>query len=61
LSTNTIFENFFGKRKQILKIMKQSGSVKQLSEKEEKMGLIYLDVSLKSVYQAWNEAFLQEV
>ena len=50
-----------GSKKQILKLSKPDGSSKFLSEKDEKMGPIYLDVSLKGLYEAWNESFVAEV
>ena len=34
---------------------------KQINEKDEKMGPIYLDICKNDLYQAWNESFHAEV
>lgn len=48
---NTIYENFFGGKKQILKLVSQKdNAVKYLSDKDEKMGPIHLDIEMKNIY-----------
>jgi hypothetical protein len=45
-----------------VKLVQEHGElVKVISEKEEKMGPIYLDISKNDLYLAWNEAFQAEV
>jgi len=47
-----------GKKLQIIKSVKDNGEFIMLNEKEEKMGPIYLDISLNRLYEAWDEAAL---
>ncbi len=54
----TIQDIFVGKKLQIIKSVKDNGEFIMLNEKEEKMGPIYLDISLNRLYEAWDEAAL---
>ncbi len=58
---NTISEMFVGKKIQLIKTVNPNGDVLILNEKEEKMGPIYIDISLNRLYEAWDEYALQEV
>ena len=50
-----------GKKIQIVKSVKANGVSVIINEKKEKMGPIYLDISLSRLYEAWDEQALQEV
>jgi hypothetical protein len=52
---------FVGKKIQLIKTVNPNGDVLILNEKEEKMGPIYIDISLNRLYEAWDEYSLQEV
>lgn len=60
-SQNTIYENFFGGKLSILKVTQPGVPDKQLSQKQEKLGPIYLDIQHKRIYEAWNESFQDQV
>eukprot|EP00347_Sterkiella_histriomuscorum_P010153 403377401 len=58
---NTIHENFFGGKVTLIKVLKEQQAPQIVSEKQEKLGSIFLNIDHQNLYEAWNEAFLDQV